>query len=152
MLIIDLVLGAVTSSTLAPLVRGKFRPNWMYVNKPWSAAYISAQRNRRIKALWRTLNTLPFKSKAVLVGGTISAMQGTPFFKIKFGTEVVQVLGGTELVVPKRYWWWSRTRHRVSCGTEMDRYRNGSPWCGPEMVWYRTRPTPLMSIGYVKNS
>jgi len=49
--------------------------------------------------------------------------------------------GGTELVVSKRYWWRSRTRHRVSCGTEMDRYRNGSS-CDPEMVWYRTRPTP----------
>jgi len=41
--------------------------------------------------------------------------------------------GGTELVVPKLYWWWSRTRHRVSCGTEMDRYRNRSPR-RPEMV------------------
>jgi len=47
--------------------------------------------------------------------------------------------GGTELAVPKRYWWWSRTRHRVSCGTEMDRYRNGSP-CGPEMVPNATYP------------
>jgi len=58
-------------------------------------------------------------------------------FKINFGTEMVQV-------VPNWWyrWWWSRTRHRVLCGTEMDRYRNRSPY-GPEVVWYRTRPTPI---------
>ena len=70
------------------------------------------------------------------VGGTISAMQGTAIFKIKFGTEVVQVVpnwryrngtgGGPEhdiafRVVPK--WTGTETDHPVVpkwSGTERD--------------------------------
>jgi len=69
-------------------------------------------------------------------------MQGTAIFKIKFGTLVVQV-------VPN---WWYRNgtgggpehdiAFRVVPKWTLDRYRNGSP-CGPEIVWYRTRPTPI---------
>jgi len=67
------------------------------------------------------LNRLQFKSKVALVGGTISAMQGTAIFKIKFGTEVVQV-------VPN--WWY---QNGTGGGPEHDiAFRVVPKWSGTE--------------------
>ena len=58
---------------------------------------------------------------AALVGGTISAMLGTAIFKIKFGTEVVQV-------VPN--WWY---RNGTGGGPEHDiAFRAVPKWTGTE--------------------
>jgi len=129
--------------TLAPLVRRKFKPNWMYANvehKPWSAAYISVQRNHRIKALWQTLNRQPFKSKAALVGGTISAIQGTAIFKINFSTEMVQVVPNwwyrNVQVVPN---WWYRNVQVVVPNTTL------------RFVWYRNGQVPKRIILWSRN-
>ena len=67
-------------------------------------------------------------------------MQGTAIFQIKFGTEVVHL-------VPN--WWY---RNGTGGGPQHDiAFRVVSKWTGnetdhpvvrPEMVWYRTLPTP----------
>jgi len=116
MLIIDLVLGAVTSSDPAGYPVGRGLGN----------ALIAVSRN---------VICYSFSVEGVELRGPCWRNNQRNAGNCNFQNKIWYRSGpgGTELVVPKLYWWWSRTRHRVSCGTEMDRYRNRSPR-RPEMV------------------
>jgi len=67
------------------------------------------------------MEDVEYKATAALVGRTVSAIQGTAIFKIKFGTEVVQV-------VPN--WWY---RNGTGGGPEHDiAFRVVPKWTGTE--------------------